>query len=71
MERQDKEKEFFDGIKKLDNHFKVKYNLSQPLTNYFEYRKHEGIPVYFKGEMRLDEEIREAITYLQAKTIGI
>ena len=65
----DTEKEFFQGLKNIEDHFNDR--LTHPITDYFEYRTHDGIPVCFKGKMKLDEEIREAITYLQARTIGI
>ncbi len=58
---QDTEKEFFQGLKNIEDTFNDR--LTHPITDYFEYRKHDGIPVCFIGEMQSDEKSK-ASNYL-------
>lgn len=62
------EEAFFKQIDNLGIVFK--YRLNYPIRSYFKYKTHPGIPIFFIGEMNLDEDIRTAITTIQARTIG-
>jgi hypothetical protein len=62
------EEAFFKQIDNLGIAFKDRLNY--PIRTYFKYKTYPSIPVFFIGEMNLDEDIRSAITNIQAKTIG-